>query len=251
MPAARGTPQPARSSTATISPACCPGTSARCATRWPRPTSPTAPTRSSSTCRARQRITLIAPLDAQRPGRRDDQRRPAGGVRWAGAARPRHRGAPATATSSRSTTGQTQLRNLRLTRGDVVVADNASVNFEQTTGSATFAEDISGDGSLKKEGGGALRPDGHERLHGWHRDPSGDTPGRHAEHPGRHRCRPRSASTTTGSSSSTRPRAAIPTTRISSARSAEPAASRRSARARSSCERRTATRVAPRSRRAP
>jgi len=52
--------------------------------------------------------------------------------------------------------GSAEFRNLTISRGDVLVADDASVVFEQTTGSVTFAQDISGDGSLEKEGAGTV-----------------------------------------------------------------------------------------------
>ncbi|HEX5068549.1 MAG TPA: autotransporter domain-containing protein [Myxococcota bacterium] len=52
--------------------------------------------------------------------------------------------------------GSAGFRNLTISRGDVQVADNASVVFEQTTGSVTFAQDVTGDGSLQKEGAGTV-----------------------------------------------------------------------------------------------
>jgi outer membrane autotransporter protein len=52
--------------------------------------------------------------------------------------------------------GSAEFRNLTISRGSVLVADTASVIFEQTTGSVTFAQDVSGDGSLEKEGAGTL-----------------------------------------------------------------------------------------------
>ena len=53
--------------------------------------------------------------------------------------------------------GRTQLRNLRLENGNVLVdPSGATVTFVQTTGEATFAEDITGAGAFEKQGGGSL-----------------------------------------------------------------------------------------------
>ena len=53
--------------------------------------------------------------------------------------------------------GETTLRDLRLERGNVLIDPaGSSVTFVQNTGSATFAEDITGAGALEKQGGGTL-----------------------------------------------------------------------------------------------
>ena len=52
--------------------------------------------------------------------------------------------------------GNAEFRNLTISRGNVLVADVASVVFEQTAGSVTFAQDVSGDGVFEKEGAGTV-----------------------------------------------------------------------------------------------